>query len=91
VAKRRLWGKICIQTDRVTVVHPATEPVVRWCSVCQRDSAMVVPEEAARCWNIDARSIYRWMEAGVIHFLEVPGGVLVCLSSIRTSTSGGSS
>jgi len=45
---------------------------------------MVVPEEAARLRSIDARTVYRWLEAGTIHFREIPGGVLVCLNSITS-------
>jgi hypothetical protein len=84
VAKRSLRGKIAILKDRFLVIHPATEPVIRWCSVCQCDSPMVVPDEAARCWGANVRTVYRWMDAGTVHFLEVPGGILVCLNSIKT-------
>lgn len=84
MAKRRVRGKIAIQKDRILIIHPATEPVIRWCPVCQCDSSMVVPEEAARCWSINVRTVYRWMDARTVHFLEVAGGFLVCLNSIKT-------
>jgi hypothetical protein len=50
---------------------------------------MVVPEEAARCWNDNVRTLYRWIDAGKLHFSEVSSGVLVCPNSIPISTSGG--
>jgi predicted site-specific integrase-resolvase len=45
---------------------------------------MVLPEEAARRWSISVRTVYRWMDTGTVHFLEVPAGVLLCLNSIKT-------
>jgi hypothetical protein len=45
---------------------------------------MAVPEAAACAWKVNIRTIYRWMDFGRIHFLEVPGGILVCLNSIDT-------
>jgi predicted site-specific integrase-resolvase len=46
---------------------------------------MLVPEEAARLRGVDVRTVYRWLEAGTAHFLEVPGGVVVCLNSITSN------
>jgi hypothetical protein len=45
---------------------------------------MVLPEEAARLWGVDVRTVYRWPEAGTVHFLGVPGGVLACLNSMTS-------
>lgn len=84
VVKRRLRGKIAIKTARITVIHPATEPVIQWCPICRCNSSMVVPDKAARLRSADVRTVYRWIEAGAVHFLEVPGGALVCLKSIKT-------
>jgi predicted site-specific integrase-resolvase len=43
-----------------------------------------VPEEAARRRSIDIRTIYRWIETGTIHVIEVSEGILVCLNSIAS-------
>ena len=84
MAKRRIRGRVTIQKDRVLIVRAPVEPVVRWCPACRCESGMVVPEEAARRREVTVRTIYRWMEAGTVHFLEVSGGVLVCLNSMQT-------
>ena len=84
MAKRRVRGKIAIRTDRITIVHPVQEPVSLWCPVCRSNSSMVVPEEAARRRSIDIRTIYRWIETGTIHVIEVSEGILVCLNSIHS-------
>lgn len=89
MAKRRFRGRIAIQKDRIQIVHPATEPVIQRCPVCRSDSWMAIPEEAARRRGLTVRTIYRWMEAGAAHFLEIPGGVLVCLKSLEPQNPGG--
>jgi len=46
---------------------------------------MITPEHGATIANVSARTIYRWVESGRIHFLETPvGGVLVCLDSLAS-------
>ncbi len=89
MAKQRLQGKIVVRTERISIIHPTVEPLIRWCPVCRCETSMVVPEEAARYWNVSVRAFYRWMEAGKVHFIEVSGGVLVCPNSIPKPTSGG--
>jgi hypothetical protein len=56
-------------------------PVV--CSQCPvAIASLVAPDEAAVVTGISTRAIYRWVEAGVIHFLEnANGSLLVCLNS----------
>lgn len=44
---------------------------------------MVTPEEAMALAGENAREIYRWVEAGWVHYTEMPGGsLLVCPESI---------
>ena len=43
---------------------------------------MVTPENAAAITARSVRTIYRWVEAGEVHFIEEPGGVLICISSL---------
>lgn len=84
MAKRRIRAKLTVEKDRILIVRPAQTPVQQWCPVCRREAAMVIPEEAARRRGVNARTIYRWIDAGVVHIVELPGGdVLVCLNSIE--------
>jgi predicted site-specific integrase-resolvase len=48
---------------------------------------MVSPDEAAALVQASPRIIYRWVEAGVVHFTETPEGLLICLDSLRSGTS----
>jgi excisionase family DNA binding protein len=44
---------------------------------------MLTPTEAAWQTKVSQRVLYRWIEAGLIHFTEtVDGGVFICLSSL---------
>lgn len=44
---------------------------------------MLSPEEAAAIAEVDTRTIYRWLEAAKLHFIETSGGsVLVCLNTL---------
>ena len=50
---------------------------------------MLTPEEAARLTGASTRDIYRRVEAGLIHFTEIPeGGLFVCLAPISEAGAG---
>lgn len=77
--KRRT--EIIIETERMVVV-PASS-TFRWCNACSGQVEMVAPEQAAVLVNITARTVYRWVEAQLLHFLEEPDGqVLICRNSL---------
>jgi hypothetical protein len=47
---------------------------------------MVTPDEAAALSEMSTRAIYRLIEGGRLHFIEIESGsVLVCLNSIGAS------
>jgi len=47
---------------------------------------MFTPAEAALQTNVSQRVVYRWIEAGLIHFAEtVNGGLFVCIASLTNS------
>jgi excisionase family DNA binding protein len=44
---------------------------------------MVTPEDAARLLGTSPRAIYRLVESGGLHFIEIDsGGLLVCVNSL---------
>jgi hypothetical protein len=49
-----------------------------WCPVCRRRVEMVRPEQAAQIAGVSPRTIYRWAEAGTVHFIEGCGDLLIC-------------
>jgi hypothetical protein len=57
-----------------------------WCPVCHTSGLMVSPATAAAASTQSIRTIYRWVEAGKLHYTEEIGGLLVCLASLRLET-----
>ena len=67
----------------VWVIKRAGNVAVAWCPECGQQVEMVTPDEAASRTHLGARAIYRRVEAGSIHYLELSGGgLLVCTNSI---------
>ena len=47
---------------------------------------MVTPDQAAQLCQVSTRTIYRWLEAGKIHFMETEKGFsLICLQSLESN------
>lgn len=54
-----------------------------WCESCDASVGMIAAEKAAVLCQCTRRQIYRWIEAGEIHFTELPdGSVWVCGKSL---------
>jgi hypothetical protein len=53
------------------------------CNTCDATVQGLKPEEAAMVIGISARSIYRWIESGALHFTESAEGLLlICYNSL---------
>ena len=79
--KRRT--ELIVETHQLFVVRKAGDAVGAWCKECAAQVRMIMPEQAAGLACVSQRTIYRWVEAGKIHFIETPeGGLLVCLQSL---------
>ena len=82
MVKRRL--EITFERERLVVLGSRRVSVTLWCEGCRARVRMVMPDEAARLTGTTARTIYRLVEAGRLHFLEGPeAGLLVCLESLN--------
>ena len=79
--KRRI--EIITLTEQSLWLKGAALPVVAWCVGCAAEGMMVTPEVAAASAAVSTRAVYRWVEAGRVHFRETPeGSILVCLASL---------
>ena len=75
--------EISIEIDELVVITAgrAAIPCLP-CPVCA-ERAMVTPEAAAALARVTVRSVYARVEAGSVHFLETPDGVLLlCADSL---------
>jgi hypothetical protein len=70
---------ITVETHEVWSI--AREYVRVKCTEC--DAQMTTPEDAATIAGTCMRTVYRLIEAGMIHYVETPAGtVLVCVVSL---------
>lgn len=78
--------KTTIEIHQVYVIRQPGSSIPVLCPECATEVAsMVTPEEAASVTGVPRRSIYRLIEAGLIHYLEATDdSLLVCLNSIPT-------
>jgi excisionase family DNA binding protein len=79
--KRRT--KITVQTERLLIIPRRNNATRLWCDRCKGPVTMISSEEASAIAGVSSRTIYRWVEAGRIHFMETDTGALrICVNSI---------
>lgn len=80
--KRRITVFTRETYERITLAT-APRPTRGWCERCGAEVVMLTPEESALLARVSTRTIYRWAEAGNVHFAETPGGLLtVCREAL---------
>ena len=83
--KKRTWKvtEIIIEKDEFAVIQRVGKRTSGWCSRCASQVREITPGEAARIAEVSPRTVYRWIEAGQLHFRETADGqLLVCLNSL---------
>lgn len=73
-----------IETEEKIVLSAikGRQTALMWCPACRRQVEMVTPEQAAKVAGVSTRTIYRWIEANAVHFLEDSGHICVCVSAL---------
>jgi len=80
---RRTTTKITIETERLLVVSRSRN-LASWCPSCGALVQRVTVDEAAVVARVVSMTVYRWVEAGTIHYTQTEGGVpLLCAVSLR--------
>ena len=63
-----------------TVIGKTRRMAYTWCSKCEKNSLMLLPDEAATFRGVTPRKVYKEIENGELHFEEAPDGkILICL------------
>jgi hypothetical protein len=76
--------KITVETERVLQIRQPQNCLSAWCAACAAQVDLVGPEEAAARSRVSTRTIYRWVEAGQLHFSEnAEGRLLICAASLK--------
>jgi hypothetical protein len=82
------------RTVRITLTQVNDVTVARgggqgWCPRCADSVAMLTPEQAALAAGVSTRHVFRWLEAGRLHFVETAGlSPLVCAASLPAAARG---
>jgi hypothetical protein len=80
--KRIQKSVITTETHQVTIVHPPHKAIRGWCERCGAEVDLLTPDRAARLLGLTSREIYRRVESGAVHFVEIEGGaLLICCRS----------
>ena len=80
---RRKRTETTIEAHQLFVIRKPGNSVLEWCPACSTETRMVAPEVAAILCGVNALTVYRWVEAGLVHFAETyQGALLVCLNSL---------
>ena len=84
---KRTRTEITIQTDELLILRARRKLRIA-CGECEGNTLLVTPEEATVLSGAGARTIYRWVEAGLVHYAEISNGtVLVCPDSVLKQAS----
>ncbi|MGB7921885.1 MAG: hypothetical protein WCF57_01440 [Pyrinomonadaceae bacterium] len=80
--KRRT--KILLEITQLLVIRRRSgDSALSWCATCAKNVHMISTDNAAIIARQSTRTIYRWVEAGRLHFTEQPEGqLLICLDSL---------
>ena len=77
--KRR--REITFETERIVIRGELHE--INWCEACRASTPMVTAEQAAMLIGEETEQLYRRANAGQVHSIRTPGGVLmICLKSL---------
>jgi hypothetical protein len=80
---KRKRTEIVVELDEVFVIRRRQTISSAWCRECGDQVQMLTPDEAATIASLSSRLIYRWIEAGRIHFSETADGhLLICQRSL---------
>lgn len=80
---KKRTARITVETERLLVIRRSKTSFDGWCGHCQAEVKLIGLEEAAAIADASQRTIFRWAEAGEIHFTETEDRrVMFCLDSI---------
>ena len=82
---KRTRTEITIEIDEITLVNSSRTPSLQvWCPGCSAIVMLVSPERAAGVAGVTVRTINRWVEAEIVHFVETENGLLLlCVNSLK--------
>jgi len=81
---KKIRRRVITETKHVALVVDSVAHSDLQCEFCGEASAMISPLLAAKLSHISTREIYRLIETGKVHFIELADRqMFVCLSSLK--------
>jgi LSD1 subclass zinc finger protein len=78
--------EVTLEKTEEVLVHRRKGATNVWCAACRATVSMLTPDQAAALAGVTPRTIYRWIEAGRVHYTEVPdGSLMICQKSLTVS------
>lgn len=81
-------AEIAFEVEETLILKQGEKLVYEHCPRCDQKVGMITPELLAKLYGTSEREIFRMLEAGLIHFVEVER-VLVCFGCYRNSVGAG--
>ena len=81
-AKRRHTVTTIESHEYWIVRRPERQPRAVLCEACPGESGMLTPQHAAQQAGVSERTVFRWIDEGVVHFAETAEGLFVCLAPL---------
>ena len=74
---------VTFELEQIMVIRRRSGSVSGWCVCCEVEVVMLTPDEAATVTTATTRTLYRLVDAGMVHFTETHSGlILLCLPSL---------
>lgn len=76
--------EITLETHELLIARKPRRTFLIYCAKCGETVQMMTAEHAAKLAGASLRSIFRQVETGGVHLLEMPDGLsLICIKSLR--------
>jgi len=83
MAKSWKRTEVTIESETLVVFRSGANSLRIWCAGCEAVRLMLTPDAAASLAGVSTEVIYARVEAGLIHFRELPdGALLLCGTSM---------
>ena len=83
MAKSWKRTEVTIEKETLVVFRSGANSLRAWCEGCSAETLLITPGTAASLAGVTTDVIYERIEAGLIHFTELPdGALLVCGASV---------
>jgi hypothetical protein len=70
--------------QRFIIKRQSGQKTTLFCSFCQKEIEMLSTDKAALLTGCNSRTIFDWVELGLLHFTETSEGLLmICKSSLE--------